>query len=223
MDWADDVAYAVHDLEDFYRAGLIPLERFTTGDPEVGRFAEYAETKLSDKFRLDQDEIESILLLVTKDSPVERPYVGDPIQRAGLKALSAEMIADCVQEVSLAEEAYDGPLLIIPTFLRHRVEVLKQLTWFYIIDNPAIKIQQQGQRKVVRDLFRAYYRATGSSDRDLAGIFPQSHLHLLDDAPDKERRARVVADLISSMTERQLLMIHRKLTGTELGSITDLM
>src|SRR5690625_7733315 len=29
MDWADDIAYSFHDLEDFYKAGLLPLQDLT--------------------------------------------------------------------------------------------------------------------------------------------------------------------------------------------------
>ena len=38
MDWADDVTYAVHDVDDFYRAGIIPLERLATDGAELDRF-----------------------------------------------------------------------------------------------------------------------------------------------------------------------------------------
>ena len=32
MDWSDDIAYAVHDIEDFYRAESIPLSRLRQDD-----------------------------------------------------------------------------------------------------------------------------------------------------------------------------------------------
>ena len=38
MDFADDITYSVHDLEDFYLAGLIPLELLATDRDEFARF-----------------------------------------------------------------------------------------------------------------------------------------------------------------------------------------
>jgi dGTPase len=41
MDWADDVAYSVHDVEDFYRAGLIPVDRMITDTHERIRSSQH--------------------------------------------------------------------------------------------------------------------------------------------------------------------------------------
>lgn len=229
MDWADDVAYAVHDVEDFYRAGRIPLERFMRDGPELDFFAEYAEAKLKETLELSQAEIKTILLDVTKGGQIGRPYVGSTEQRAALKASSGDLIGECVTMVSLAEGIDDKPRLRIPEDTKKKVEVLKQLTWCYVIDDRAVKTQQHGQRKVVRELFRIYFAATGSSKDAHRGILPEGSIEQLDqlksagNAPDKASRARVVSDIISSMTERQLLLTHRKLTGIELGSMTDLL
>ena len=40
MDWADDIAYSVHDLEDFYKAGLLPLQDLTQSREIRKRFLE---------------------------------------------------------------------------------------------------------------------------------------------------------------------------------------
>jgi dGTP triphosphohydrolase len=60
-----------------------------------------------------------------------------------------------------------------------------------------------------------------------SGVYPAnervtSQREHLRQSDTHEERVRVAADLISSMTEDQLMLTHHKLFGIELGSITDL-
>jgi dGTPase len=219
MDWSDDVAYAVHDVDDFYRAGLIPLDRLRSqADFEVDRFCRYAAPRLA----RNTDEVNELLRSVVAASPIIEPYVGTDEQRQQLRTFTAELISKYATAVDIANDPDEYPLLKIPPYLRAQVDVLKELTWFYVIDNRSIKTQQHGQRMVVKNLFKIYLHAGASEDSDVRGILPESQKEQLRRAGTKEERVRIVADLISSMTEQQLMMTHRKLTGIELGSITDL-
>jgi dGTPase len=143
-------------------------------------------------------------------------------QRQQLRTFTAGLINSYASGVSLADDPDDKELIKIPPVLRDQVDVLKELTWFYVIDGRSLKVQQHGQRKVVQDLFGTYMQASEDGDWDTLGIFPVSQQEQMQNAATREERVRLVADLISSMTERQLMITHRKLNGTKPGSITDL-
>jgi len=59
--------------------------------------------------------------------------------------------------------------------------------------------------------------------RPALGIIPGAYQKRIDAAESEAEVVRSIADVISSMTERQLLVTHKKLSGIELGSITDLL
>ena len=223
MDWADDVAYAVHDVEDFYRAGLVPIDRLTSGSDEVEQFLEatfarqrvelsYGESNLREAFR---ELVNWFELYVTG------PYSGTLHQRAGLRALTAHLIDRYINAVDIP--AHGG-------FRRrfHRqpasdmeVTMLKALTWYYVIDNPALAAQQHGQRRVIRFLFDTFLHAASRPRTE--AIFPTAYKERLDNSGDETDKIRVVVDLIASMTEGQVINSYQVLAGGSSSGLVGLM
>lgn len=94
-----------------------------------------------------------------------------------------------------------------------------------MIRNSALMGQQRGQRQVIRELIEALYDEAGIGDLNKSAI-PKPHSDKLGSDPEQdgfrdetEQRARIVADMISGMTELQAVEFHKRLTGDSPGSL----
>lgn len=146
-------------------------------------------------------------------------------QRAALRQATSEFINRYINAVELTwTTSRLGKRKGIDDELRAEVDMLKQLTWCYVIENPSLATQQYGQRQVVRGLFVTFMDAANNTKKHT--IFPIGYEEELarveSEGRDKDgERARVVTDFIASMTEQQALDMYRRITGTSLGSVLD--
>ena len=222
MDFADDIAYAIHDVEDFYRAGLIPLDRLVRYDEEVDKFLEGAFTSLqksSQTLPYEKSDCRDAFQELLGAFPIPEPYEGNRQQRANLRSMTAGFIGRYVNAISLDVPAVQtDPFVQIRDYAKIEIFVFKQLTWHYVIDNVALASQQYGQRRIIRELFKIFVDACESGQLD---IFPPSYRELLDlpHNSTKDSRLRIVADLLSGMTEQQAISMHQRLTGVSLGTV----
>jgi dGTPase len=222
MDWADDITYAVHDMEDFFRAGLIPLERFSEGSHE-GELEYFLENTFS---RLQSDDEEQSRLreafMRTDISKygVPGPFRGSQTDRAALRTVTSSLIRRYVSGTMTLQESDEGIKLQIDPDLEDEVKILKELTWTYVIESTSMVAQRFGHQTLIESLFRTLYGAAQSTDD--RKILPQLYRDEVErSAGDHMRLKRIVADLISSMSEAQVVAIHQRLTGQSLGSAMD--
>lgn len=226
MDWADDIAYAVHDVEDFYRAGLIPLERLIGDGTERDNFLHRTFERLGvDSSSATGQGLKEALSEILLYVRVREPYQGSRSQRAELRSSTSFFIGRYINSVELAES--DSKPIQIDEDYKSEVTMLKQLTWNYVIENPALKTQQHGQKQVIKELFDVFMNAANSNGNSKTNwtMFPVGYREELEktegvDNAEKER-TRIVADLIASMTEQQALKMYQRLTGVSLGSVLD--
>ena len=232
MDWADEVTYACHDVEDFYRAGLIPLDRILalpppdnrrpTQDPyETEQFLIWLEqqaTKRGNTFEHDRvrehlREIQNLLLQSVN------PYEGDYNGKQDTASATSRLITHFVTGIELRPTNGTGPLtrygatLHVPDDRRDKAELLNNLIRFYVIDRPGLAGQQRGQQRIVHDL------TSWVADEPRRLLPPDRR----EEYATHEDAIRSAADYVASMTEGQALMLHLRMSGVDYGQITDIL
>lgn len=268
MDYADDLTYAIHDVEDFYRSGLIPLDQLLREARQLRRvlpdsyddeednledhaslFSSYAESHNLDLYTLaeyiDQESdvdaaVDDVLVFFVElnefPSVTEEfytPYKGTQTERNALNGFSSSMISryleatertpEARQYVELSVHSDDGmPTLDINEQFSRDIGILKQLTFYYVISNPTLAAQQRGQLKIIDQLFDELFEEAHPDSVNTSAILEPYRQRLSEISdPDDPLRARIVADIISNMTETQAVEMHKRLTGDRPGSLQD--
>jgi dGTPase len=237
MDWADDVAYSVHDVEDFYRAGLIPLGQILSETPERIRFIEWCfKTWENDPYKPAFSDLTkewsarffSRLGYFTRQFDLQQPFEGTATQLAGLDFLTAFLVKRFVvgpeggkeiRAITLNPKRNEARIIIEPQ-IRAEVDLLKKLMSRYVYNNPALVAQQHGQRKIIGKLVGVLFEAAKTS----SGMIPEPFASRLatEQPTDDTARARIVCDLIASMTEQQAINFYERISGLRPGSVRDL-
>jgi dGTPase len=217
MDFADDIAYSVHDIEDFHRCRLIPWRRIFSDE---GR-DELVASVLADRInptRRERQNLQSAhrrlaaLVEGTVGDMLNDPYEATKEQRQVIRLMTSTFIGRYVTAARLRVPTTGQSCLDIPRNIQSEIAIFKQITKRYIITIPALRAQQRGQRQLLKELFEDLWAAPSRA------YLPRRFEYLID--PDHSR-ARGVADCISGLTEAETIALHRRLRGHDSGSVLD--
>ena len=220
MNLADDISYAVHDVEDFVRAGLIPTAVFT---PESNEQSWFQSSLAEIAPHLSPAEVQQVLSFVNLFR-----YKGRHTDQAMLSEFRSESVNHFIS--SLRVKLTDiGPEIEVPTEVRTEIDVLQLLTRIYVIDSPAVQSQRYGQRRMIREIFHVFLEEASRPESaahprtQSLRIFPplwQERIEAQRHSNQAEIK-RILADLIASMTEQQVCDTYDKLTGRGQGSAVE--
>jgi dGTPase len=154
---------------------------------------------------------------------ISEPYEGTRSQAEALYRFTATTISEYIQKTTLLAPPGDQRLGIDPVY-RLQVDLLKEMTWCYVINNPGLAAHQHGQRRAIRTLFEVFNEA---AERKKWALFPALYREEAIELTKQlgtippARRARLVADTIAAMTDQQALKMYQRLTGVLQGSVLD--
>jgi len=229
MDYADDITYSVHDLEDFYLAGLIPLELLATETDELNHFItewlrEFPENKTAQIVKTEPQRFQNFLDATYNLGGQYRQ--GTFEQKAQIKRISSQLIQNYIKSVKLSIDYSDRGYLQQDPQKEQELKFLQRIVWYYVISNPRLATQRFGQKRIVRTLFTMYLEAIASGDLSFIPVrFVREYLALSDRQNQGEdisqEKVRMAVDIVASLSEAEAVLKYRRLTGISQGSFLD--
>ncbi len=207
MDWSDDVAYSVHDLEDALVTGHVKLEQLS--DDVADLYAVAQGSYMSD---MTEGEAQDALAVLQALSCWPKNYDGSHRHLARLKDLASQLVGRfaLAAESATRDQYGDGPLtrynanLVVPRAQRIEVAILKSIATFYVINAAASQERYADQQIVIKSLVEMVLEQAPAS---LDSFF-------LDDwkrATNYEEKLRVVVDQVASLTDPGAYALHAAL------------
>jgi dGTPase len=207
MDWSDDVAYSVHDLEDAIYSGKLDLKLLTVAEEREALFARtlgYAPDADAAELAESLDRLQALEWWPTE-------FDGSFSAQARLKRTSSELIGRFCRPVVRATRAEYGPgphrryaaRLVVPRETRLECELLKAVAARYVMETDRALALRSTQSDLIKDLVARL----GERPERLDPHFAARHAAAADDAA----RLRVVVDQVAGFTDASAYACYRSL------------
>jgi len=207
MDWSDDCAYSVHDLEDAIFVNQVSVANFAND------YAQIFQVMRND-YGSDATEQEAIDAHLRLSALSAWPHYFDGTHRslARLKDSTSQLIGRFVlaAEVETRKIHGQGPLsryganLEIPREQVVEVDFLKAIAGYYLINAAHSQDRYAKQQVIIRELVEMLM---ASAPRDFDSIF----IKAWNEAIDESAKMRVVIDQVAALTDPGAYVLHARL------------
>jgi dGTPase len=212
MDFADDVAYSVHDFEDAVVSGYVDpaeLSSITNREEFFSKIQNWSGPELS------ISDVAAAFERLSSNLYWLSSYSGSLADQATLKNLTSYLIGSFVERstantltVNNSEHLvrYNGSLSI-PNDVRSEIAVLKGTVSVFLMTDEKRQPYYSRQRQVLTELADALLASNGKHlDQYCKAVWGE--------ATTEQQKYRVVVDQVASLTDVSALNLHAELVGS---------